>query len=405
VSAADDAVRGDFLPDSETKSPQRRFFRSRWVDSPAGVEELDPSELAPGFRAGGAHCGLKGGGKTDVGLIVCDDEDVTSAMVLTRNASAAAPIRVCRERVDRGRIRAAVVNSGNANAETGAKGYADALGMCERAAQALDLATESVAVAETGTIGVPLPIEAVLPGIDEAAAGLSASGGQVFSDAIATTDRWSKCCTLQADGVTLSAQAKGAGMIEPNMATMLCFVQTDAALEDADTALRVAVDASFNRITVDGQMSTNDCVLLQTTGASGRPLPAGLLEAVLTQLAIEIVRDGEGAARVARIEVSEAASAGEAERVARAIANSPLVKTALFGRDPNWGRIAQAAGAALAGEDLEEIGADSIDAAELGAEIEEAEIGLRLGRGEHRAHVWFSDLGYEYVRINAEYTT
>ena len=152
-------------------------------------------------------------------------------------------------------------------------------------------------------------------------------------------------------------------------------------------------------------MSTNDCVLLQATGASGKPLPEGLLEAVLLQLAIEIVRDGEGAVRVGRIEVSEAASAAEAERVARAIANSPLVKTALFGRDPNWGRIAQAAGAALVGEDLEEIGADSIDAAELGAETAEAEIGLRLGRGEHRAHVWFSDLGYEYVRINAEYTT
>jgi glutamate N-acetyltransferase/amino-acid N-acetyltransferase len=152
-------------------------------------------------------------------------------------------------------------------------------------------------------------------------------------------------------------------------------------------------------------MSTNDCVLLQATGASGKPLPTGLLEAVLTQLAIEIVRDGEGAVRVARITVSEAASQAEAERVARAIANSPLVKTALFGRDPNWGRIAQAAGAALAGEDLEEIGADSIDAAELGAETAEAEIGLRLDRGEHKAAVWFSDLGYEYVRINAEYTT
>ncbi len=381
------------------------FFRSRWVEAPPGVEELDPAQLAPGFRAGGAHCGLKGGGRTDVGLIVCDEESVTSALLLTRNASAAAPIRVCREHCDRGRIRAAVVNSGNANAETGAQGYADALGMSERAAQALGLATESVAVAETGTIGVPLPIEAVLPGIDEAAAGLSATGGGVFSDAITTTDRWPKCCTLEVDGVTISAQAKGAGMIEPNMATMLCFVQTDAVLDDPDAALRSAVDASFNRITVDGQMSTNDCVLLQATGASGKPLPEGLLEAVLLQLAIEIVRDGEGAVRVARIEVEEAASVVEAERVARAIANSPLVKTALFGRDPNWGRIAQAAGAALAGEDLEEIGAGSIDATELGGEEPEAEIGVRLDRGEHRAHVWFSDLGYEYIRINAEYTT
>jgi glutamate N-acetyltransferase/amino-acid N-acetyltransferase len=152
-------------------------------------------------------------------------------------------------------------------------------------------------------------------------------------------------------------------------------------------------------------MSTNDTVLLQATGAAGAPLPDGLLDAVLLQLALEIVADGEGSARVARVQVEGAAAAAEAERVARAIANSPLVKTALFGRDPNWGRIAQAAGMALAGEELEEIGADSIDAAELGEDVAEAEIGLRLDRGEHRAHVFFSDLGYEYVRINAEYTT
>ncbi len=381
------------------------FFRSRWVEPPDGVDELDPTSLAPGFRAGGAHCGLKGGGETDVGLLVCDADEVTSAIVLTRNASAAAPIRICRDRLDQGGIRAAVVNSGNANAETGEKGLADAWAMCERAGEGLGIAPELVAVAETGTIGVPLPVEAVLGGIDVAATGLSGDGGAAFSEAITTTDRWPKRCALRAGGVTLSAQAKGAGMIEPNMATMLCFVQTDAVVEDPAAALGAAVDASFNRITVDGQMSTNDTVLLQASGASGEPLPDGLLDAVLTQLAIEIVRDGEGAARVGRIEVSEAASAGEAERVARAVANSQLVKTALFGRDPNWGRIAQAAGAALAGEDLDEIGADSIDAEELGGEAEEAEIGLRLGRGEHSAHVWFSDLGYEYIKINAEYTT
>jgi glutamate N-acetyltransferase/amino-acid N-acetyltransferase len=252
---------------------------------------------------------------------------------------------------------------------------------------------------------VPLPIDAVLAGIDDAAATLGPAGGGAFSDAILTTDRWPKRCTLRAGGVTLSAQAKGAGMIEPKMATMLCFVQTDAVVDDPGALLSAAVDSSFNRITVDGQMSTNDMVLLQASGASGKPLPEGLLEAVLLQLAIEIVRDGEGAARAARIEVTQAASQPEAERVARAIANSPLVKTALFGRDPNWGRIAQAAGAALAGERLEELGAEAIDAAELGAEAEEAEIGLRLGRGEHSAHVWFSDLGYEYVKVNAEYTT
>jgi glutamate N-acetyltransferase / amino-acid N-acetyltransferase len=381
------------------------FFRSRWVEAPDGVEELDSAQLAPGFRAGGAHCGLKGGGRTDVGLVVCDADEVSSAMVLTRNASAAAPIRVCRDEVDGGDVRAAVVNSGNANAETGEQGLADARAMCAVAAEQLGLEPAQVAVAETGTIGVPLPIDAVLGGIGDAASTLAPDGGTAFSDAILTTDRWPKRCTLRAGGVTLSAQAKGAGMIEPNMATMLCFVQTDAVVADADARLGAAVDASFNRITVDGQMSTNDMVLLQASGASGKPLPDGLLEAVLLQLAIEIVRDGEGAARTARIEVTEATSQAEAERVARAIANSPLVKTALFGRDPNWGRIAQAAGAALAGEELAELGAEAIDAAELGADVDEAEIGLRLGRGEHSAHVWFSDLGYEYVKINAEYTT
>ena len=392
--------------DAKQSMPGDHFFKSRWVEPPAGLEELDPVRLAPGFRAGGAHCGLKGGGKTDIGLLVCDAEQVSSAILLTRNASAAAPVRVCRKRCDQAGIRAAVVNAGNANAETGEQGYADAIAMCDVAAEHLGLPAEAVAVAETGVIGVPLPIEAVLGGIGDAAGALSPDGGAAFSDAILTTDRWPKRCTLRtSEGVTISAQAKGGGMIQPNMATMLCFVQTDAVVEDPDTALRAACDASFERITVDGQMSTNDTLLLQATGAAGVPLPDGLLEAVLLQLALEVVADGEGSSRVGRIQVDGAASQDEAERVARAIANSPLVKTALFGRDQNWGRIAQAAGMALAGEDLEEIGGDSIDNGELAADVAEAEIGLRLDRGGHSAHVWFSDLGYEYVRINAEYTT
>jgi glutamate N-acetyltransferase / amino-acid N-acetyltransferase len=381
------------------------FFKSRWIEPPAGVEELDPAQLAPGFRAGAAHCGLKGGGKTDVGLLVCEAEEVSSAILLTRNASAAAPVRVCRTRCERGAIRAAVVNAGNANAETGEQGYADAVAMCDEAAAQLGLRPETVAVAETGVIGVPLPVESVLKGIGSAAGSLSEAGAEAFSDAILTTDRWPKRCTVRVGGVTLSAQAKGGGMIQPKMATMLCFVQTDAVVEDPDAALRAATDASFERITVDGQMSTNDTLLLQATGASGQPLPEGLLEAVLLQLALEVVADGEGSSRVGRVQVEGAASEAEAERVARAIANSPLVKTALFGCDPNWGRIAQAAGMALAGEDLEEIGSDSIDASQLGEDVAEAEIGLRLDRGEGAAHVWFSDLGYEYVKINAEYTT
>jgi glutamate N-acetyltransferase / amino-acid N-acetyltransferase len=383
----------------------KTFFRSRWVDPPAGVEELDPATLAPGFRAGAAHCGLKGGGKTDVGLVVCDAPQVSSSLLLTRNASAAAPVRVCRQRIDRGGVRAAVVNAGNANAETGEQGLADAWAMCERTAAELGIEPSAVAVAETGVIGVPLPIDAVLTGIGTAAGSLSTEGGTVFSEAILTTDRWPKSCALRAGGITVSAQAKGGGMIQPNMATMLCFVQTDAVVVDPAGELRTASDASFERITVDGQMSTNDTVLLQATGEAGAPLPDGLLEAVLLQMALEVVADGEGSTRVCRVQVEGAASPEEAERVARAIANSPLVKTALFGKDPNWGRIAQAAGMALAGEDLEEIGADSIDAVELGEDVAEAELGLRLDRGSHAAHVWFPDLGYEYVRINAEYTS
>jgi glutamate N-acetyltransferase / amino-acid N-acetyltransferase len=395
-------------PPADAKRSRRRstpFFKSRWADPPPGVEELDPARLAPGFRAAAAHCGLKNGGKTDVGLLACDAPRVSSSLLLTRNASAAAPVRVCRQRVDRGAVRAAVVNAGNANAETGEQGMEDAWAMCEETGRRLGIGPEGVAVAETGVIGVPLPIGAVLDGIGAAADSLSEDGGGAFAEAILTTDRWPKSCTLQAGGVTVSAQAKGAGMMQPDFATMLCFVQTDAAVGDPDATLRAAVASSFERITVDGQTSTNDAVLLQASGGAGAPLPDGLLDAMLLQLALEIVADGEGAVRVGRVQVDGAASAAEAERVARAIANSPLVKTALFGRDPNWGRIAQAAGMALAGEDLEEIGADSIDAAELGEEVAEAEIGLRLDRGSQSAHVYFSDLGYEYVRINAEYTT
>jgi glutamate N-acetyltransferase / amino-acid N-acetyltransferase len=382
----------------------QRFFRSRWVTVPAGVGELDPAQLAPGFRAGGAACGLKGGGETDVAILACEAGEIASALLLTRNAAAAAPVRACREECDAAAIRAVVVNSGNANGATGERGYRDALAMRDAAAAALGIEPRSVAVAETGVIGVPLPIDDVVRGVGEAAAGLSERGGGEFTRAIMTTDRGPKACTARAGEVTVSAQAKGAGMIEPGFATMLCFVQTDAELPDPDAALRAAVAGSFERITVDGQMSTNDTVLLQATGKAREPLPEGLLEAVLLQLALAIVADGEGATRVGKAQVRGAATAEEAERVARAIANSQLVQTALYGRDPNWGRIAQAAGMALAGERLE-LGADAIDADELGGPEREAELSIALGRGEAEAHVYFSDLTPDYVRLNAEYTT
>jgi glutamate N-acetyltransferase/amino-acid N-acetyltransferase len=381
------------------------FFRSRWVDAPPGVEQLDPAVLPDGFRAGGVHCGLKNDGGTDLGLVVCDAESPASSILLTKNAAAAAPIRVCRDQLDQGAVRAAIVNSGNANASTGEQGLADALAMREAAAKAIGAEASTVAVAETGVIGVPMDMESVLGGIDGLAGRLSPEGGVTFSRAIMTTDQWPKQCTLRSGGVTISAQAKGAGMIEPGFATMLCFIQTDGLIEDPEAALREAVDGSFERITVDGQMSTNDTVLLQSSGASGRPLPEGLLDAVLLQLALEVVADGEGATRVGRIEVTGAADGPEAELVARRIANSPLVKTALLGRDPNWGRIAQAAGAALAGEDIGELGPEAIEAGELATEAIEAELSLRLDRGEGRAQVFFSDLTHEYIVINAEYTT
>jgi glutamate N-acetyltransferase / amino-acid N-acetyltransferase len=381
------------------------FFRSRWVEVPQGVEEVDPAELAPGFRAGAVACGLKGGGKTDVAVMACDSASVSSALLLTRNAAAAAPVRVCRDECDAGAIRAAVVNSGNANAATGEQGYRDALEMRDATARALGVEPRTVAVAETGTIGVPLPIEQVVAGAGEAAGRLDPAGGRAFAEAIMTTDAGPKLCTVKAGGVTISAQAKGAGMIEPHLATMLCFVQTDAEVPEAGAALRAAVDGSFERITVDGQMSTNDTVVLQASGAAGRPLPPGLLDAVLLQLALDVVADGEGATRVGRIEVTGAADADEAERTARAIANSPLVKTALHGRDPNWGRIVQAAGIALAGTDLPELGSEAVEAEELASETAEPEIALRLERGDGAAHVYFSDLTAEYVRINSEYTT
>jgi glutamate N-acetyltransferase/amino-acid N-acetyltransferase len=390
---------------STTAEAKTAFFSSRWVHAPDGVEELDPATLASGFRAAGVACGLKGGGATDVGLLVCDAEAVASALLLTRNAAAAAPVQVCRNEVDAASIRAAVVNSGNANAATGERGYRDAVAMRYAAAAALALEPSTVAVAETGTIGVPLPVDDVIAGVDAAAAALKEDGGVEFATAIMTTDHAPKVCGVRCDGVTVSAQAKGAGMIEPRLATMLCFVQTDAEFPDPDEVLRSAAAESFERITVDGQTSTNDTVLLQATGATGRPLPHGLLDAVLLGLALEIVADGEGATRVCRVDVTEAATDDEADRVARAIANSPLVKASLHGRDPNWGRIAQAAGMALAGEEIAELGPTRIDAAELGEESAEAEIAIRLGRGDAAAHLYFCDLTADYVHLNSSRAT
>ena len=261
--------------------PGNEFFRSKWVDVPEGVQYHEPSTLPEGFRAGGVACGIQGHGATDLGAVVCESGNLSSAILLTANAAAAAPIRVCRENLNQRGIRAVIVNSGNANAATGEQGLLDALAMRDGLAGGLELDPEAVAVAETGVIGVPLEMDTVLAGIPELVKDLASEaallGAARFSEAIMTTDKWPKRVSLTVDGVTLSAQAKGAGMIEPGFATMLCFVQTDAVVEDPEADLRRAVDGSFERITVDGQMSTNDTVLFQASGSSGKELPEGLL--------------------------------------------------------------------------------------------------------------------------------
>ena len=378
---------------------------SRWTAIPEGAERLDPFALPDGFAAGGALAGIKPGGAPDLGIVACLEEAPTSAIVVTTNAVAAAPVRLCREELDRDRIRAVVVTSGNANCATGPQGLAAARRIREGAAAGLGFEPESVAIAQTGVIGVQLDPEPIALAADRLARHLEADGAGRFAEAILTTDAGTKSIAVRADGVTVSAQAKGAGMIEPGMATMLCFVQTDAVIDLPGQALCDATADSFNRISVDGQMSTNDTVVLQASGRSGRPLPAGLLDAVTLDLALAIVADGEGATRICRVTVDGAFDRAEAERVARAIANSPLVKTALFGRDPNWGRILQAAGAALAGEDLGDIGREAVRAGELAEAGNEVEIGLDLGRGEVTGHAYFSDLNQRYIEINAEYTT
>lgn len=412
------------------------FFASRWVQRPEHVEiaDEDGAALPAGFRAGAVAAGLKYDDVLDVGLLVCDAEDAVSAARFTRSGVLAAPVIVTSERTRIGALRVVAANSGNANAATGAPGLAVAIAIQKAAAQAAGVEPDQVAVASTGVIGVPLDPERVAAGLARAAQKLHDAGGDELTEAIMTTDAFAKRASLTvrlpSGPVRLSAQAKGAGMIEPRFATMLCFVQTDARLapETADLLLGVCVKRSFDRISVDGQLSTNDTAILICSGASGvhvKPesedeLRLGeALDALLRMLAIMIVRDGEGAQRIGRV-VVRGGQAESVERCARAVANSPLVKTALHGADPNWGRIAQAAGAALPGTAplaldiaIEGIAVcrdgaaaphdeDALRAAAAGVEIE-YEVGLPGAGAE--SEVFFSDLSHEYVTINAEYTT
>jgi len=409
------------------------FFASRWVDRPGDVTEL-VGGLPKGFRAAGVACGIKPGGASDLALLVCDAPRCTSAARFTRSGTLAAPVLLNTRRCRLDALRTVVVNSGNANAATGAQGLEHAARMGEAAASACGVGADAVAVASTGVIGVPLPIDAVTEGIAAAATQLRDDGEQDFAQAICTTDAFPKraCLDVALEGgtVRLTAQAKGAGMIAPGFATLLAFVQTDALLspDTCQLLLGVTVRRSFERISVDGQLSPSDTVILQSSGESGvevtpetadELLFGESLDALLRQLALLVVRDGEGARRIGRVLV-RGGDGDAVDRVARAVAGSSLVKTALYGGDPNWGRIVQAVGMAMPGSGslAVDIAIEGIpvcaggalvphDAGVLAAAVAREEVQYEIdlpGEGVE-AELFFSDLGHEYVTINADYTT
>ncbi len=392
-----------------------------------------------GIRLGCARAGLRKGEGEDLAVIELAPGTRVAA-VFTRNAFCAAPVVVARDHLERenGRCRWLVVNAGNANAGTGSRGLADARGTCAAVAEQTGGRAEQVLPFSTGVIGEPLPLEKIVRALPEALDGLSAQGWSRAARAIMTTDTRPKGavarCTLDGKPVTVAGIAKGAGMIAPDMATMLAFVGTDAAV-DAGALQRLlsqAVAESFNAITVDGDTSTNDACVLMATGRAGNaacdashPDFAAFRKAlfqVCGQLAEAIVRDGEGATRLIRVQVEEAGSGEEARKVGFTVANSPLVKTAFFAGDPNWGRILAAVGRAGC-ENLEigrvRIWLDEVqivagggrapdyteEAGQRVMQREEVTVRIALGRGRATARVLSCDFSYDYVRINAEYRT
>jgi glutamate N-acetyltransferase / amino-acid N-acetyltransferase len=421
-----------------TISPQP-FFRSRWVPAPAHVRELKPDAGLPaGFRAAGVAAGLKASGDPDVGLLVCDAQQPVSAARFTATGTPAAPVLLSRERCRLSALRVVLANAGCANAATGRRGLDDAAKTQGAAAAAAGVDPSEVVLASTGAISHFLPVDAVVKGILQARSRLREDGDAEFQRAIQTTDAFEKRANLEVElasgPVRLSAQCKGAGMISPRFATMLCFLQTDAALaaETADLLLGVCVKRSFDRASVDGQLSTNDTAVLMCSGSSGVSVApesedelrlGEALDALLRQLAIMMVADGEGAKRIARVAV-HGGYPESVEVAARAVANSPLVKAALHGGDPNWGRIVQAVGGALGGDGqgrpplAVDVTIEGIDVCSEGAAIpydeqalaravqrEEVEYEVGLPGDGAETEVFFSDLSHEYVTINADYTT
>ena len=388
-------------------------------------------KLPKGYTASGIACGLKPSGNLDLGMLV-SDRPAASAGVFTTNRVQAAPVQLTRRHIRRGTARAIVVNAGNANACTGKQGYADARAMAEQTARALSITKEKVLVNSTGIIGVPLDMEKVRFGIDEAMKALSAEGADDFSSSIMTTDTHPKTAQASLGPAYIAAFAKGAGMIAPEMATLLAFVVTDAPIERGllVDALSGTTTRTFNSISVDGCRSTNDTLLVLANGAAGGE-PIGLehpragafreaLEEVCASLARQIVEDGEGATKVVSIIVDGATNDREARRAAGSVADSVLLRCALNGADPNWGRVLAALGTSgvpfdpnvvdvsLGGQLLCQNGAtgpgdpQKARAALLDRDVE---VRIALKRGDATATVLTNDLSAEYVRINAEYTT
>ena len=389
----------------------------------------------PGFLANGIHTGIKANGCRDLALIF-STRPATAAGVFTTNCFKAAPVLLDMERIRTGIAQAVVANSGIANAATGSEGFADALAVSRAASGELGIADDLVLVASTGVIGHRLPVPIIEAGMKGLVAGLHAEGIPDAEAGIMTTDRFPKIASRKGmigqQEVTLCGIAKGAGMIEPHMATMLAFIMTDAAIgrEALESVFRQSVDGSFNAISVDGCMSTNDTAIILANGVAGNPeitkrskylgCFGEMLSSLLSELARGLVRDGEGATKVIEIIVEEAKTLRDARRVAYAVANSNLVKTAFFGGDPNWGRIISAAGSA--GIDLpvdrtrlffEDI---PIFAGGKGIQDREEELagimkqdGIRvrigLGMGRRSWTVCTSDLSFDYVKINAHYHT
>src|ERR671933_19223 len=395
----------------------------------------DGVTAVPGFLASGVACGVRYEGRRDLGLLVSEGTGGTAAVVLTTNVLKAAPLLVTKEAVEAGSVRAVVVNSGIANAATGQRGLEDAYRMQAIAAAELGVEKKEVAVASTGVMGEYLPMDRIEAGIKDAAANLSDDGSD-FAEAILTTDTRTKeaAAQVQIGGgtVTVGGVAKGSGMIHPNMATMLAFITTDAAVEEEclRSTLREATDKTFNRVTVDGDTSPNDMVLLMANGAAGNePITADspdypafeqTVEAGLRELAKEIARDGEGATKLVEVVVEGTKDEPSATALAKAVVGSNLVKTAVYGEDANWGRVLNAMGYSGVPFDPEGVelyfGPVKVFAhgepvlheeAEANATLEGDEVGLtvRLKEGTASATAWGCDLTYEYVKINGSYRT